>query len=170
MRRYTLDVGGKAYVIDVQEVTADRYRVEVEGQEFEVRLSGDEDLVEAPVTPEIHPARGANHHPPQPTPAAQPAAPLPARTSAASSPPPGMRPSTDGQIVGALTAPMPGKILSVEVKQGDPVSRGQTVVMLEAMKMKNAIKSPFDGVVLEIAVQAEQNVAYGDLLVQLGEE
>jgi biotin carboxyl carrier protein len=170
MRRYTLEVGGKPYVVDVQEVTADQYRVEVEGQEFEVRLSGDADLVEAPVTPEILPARGANHHPPQPTTAARPAPPILVPPSVASSPPPGMRPSTDGQIVGALTAPMPGRILSIEVKQGEQVSRGQTVVMLEAMKMKNAIKSPFDGVVLEIAVQAEQNVAYGDLLVQLGEE
>ena len=166
MRRYTLEVGGKPYVIDVQEVTADRYRVEVEGQEYEVRLSGDEDLTEARISPEIVLAREAAQHLPQTAPAARPAAPFPA----ASSPPPGPRPSTDGHIVGALTAPMPGKILSVEVKQGDRVSRGQTVVILEAMKMKNAIKSPYDGVVLEIMVRAEQTVAYGDPLAQLGEE
>ena len=166
MRRYTLEVGGKPYVIDVQEVTADRYRVEVEGQEYEVRLSGDEDLTEARISPEIVLAREAAQHLPQTAPAARPAAPFPA----ASSPPPGPRPSTDGHIVGALTAPMPGKILSVEVKVGDRVSRGQTVVILEAMKMKNAIKSPYDGVVLEIMVRAEQTVAYGDPLTQLGEE
>ena len=166
MRRYTLEVGGKPYVIDVQEVTADRYRVEVEGQEYEVRLSGDEDLTEARISPEIAPAREAAQHLPQTVPAARPAAPPPA----SSSPPPGSRPSTDGHIVGALTAPMPGKVLSVEVKQGDRVSRGQTVVILEAMKMKNAIKSPYDGVVLEIMVRAEQSVAHGDPLAQLGEE
>jgi biotin carboxyl carrier protein len=166
MRRYTLEVGGKPYVIDVQEVTADRYRVEVEGQEYEVRLSGDEDLTEARISPEIVLAREAAPHLSQTAPAARPAAPFPA----ASSPPPSPRPSTDGHIVGALTAPMPGKILSVEVKQGDRVSRGQTVVILEAMKMKNAIKSPYDGVVLEIMVRAEQTVAYGDPLAQLGEE
>jgi biotin carboxyl carrier protein len=167
MRRYTLEVGGKPYVIDVQEVTADRYRVEVEGQEYEVRLSGDEDLTEARISPEITRAREAAQHQPQTAPAARPAAPFPA---ASSSPPPVPRPSTDGHIVGALTAPMPGKILSVEVKQGDRVSRGQTVVILEAMKMKNAIKSPYDGVVLEIMVRAEQSVAHGDPLAQLGED
>ncbi len=167
MRRYTLEVGGKPYVIDVQEVTADRYRVEVEGQEYEVRLSGDEDLTEARITPEIVRAHEAAQHLSQTAPAARPAAPFPASPS---SPPPGPRPSTDGHIVGALTAPMPGKILSVEVKQGDRVSRGQTVVILEAMKMKNAIKSPYDGVVLEIMVRAEQSVAHGDPLAQLGEE
>ena len=166
MRRYTLEVGGKPYVIDVQEVTADRYRVDVEGQEYEVRLSGDEDLTEARISPEIALAREAVQPSPQTTPAARPAAPFPA----SSSPPPVPRPSTDGHIVGALTAPMPGKILSVEVKQGDRMSRGQTVVILEAMKMKNAIKAPYDGVVLEIMVRAEQSVAYGDPLVQLGEE
>ena len=166
MRRYTLEVGGKPYVINVQEVTADRYRVEVEGQEYEVRLSGDEDLTEARISPEIVLAREVAQHLPQTAPAARPAAPFPV----ASSPPPGPRPSTDGHIVGALTAPMPGKILSVEVKVGDRVSRGQTVVILEAMKMKNAIKSPYDGVVLEIMVRAEQSVAYGDPLAQLGEE
>ncbi len=166
MRRYTLEVGGKPYVIDVQEVTADRYRVEVEGQEYEVRLSGGEDLTEARITPEIVPGRAAAQHPPQTAPANRAAAPSPA-----SPPPPlGPPPSTDGQIVGALTAPMPGKILSVEVQQGERVSRGQTVVILEAMKMKNAIKSPYDGVVLEIMVRAEQSVAYGDPLAQLGEE
>ena len=63
---------------------------------------------------------------------------------------------------------MPGKILLVEVKQGDRVSRGQTVVILEAMKMKNAIKAPYDGVVLEIMVCAEQIVSHGDPLAQLG--
>jgi biotin carboxyl carrier protein len=166
MRRYTLEVGGKPYVIDVQEVTADRYRVEVEGQEYEVRLSGDEDLTEARISPEIVLAREAAQHLPQIAPVARPAAPFPA----AAPPPPRPRPSRDGHIVGALTAPMPGKILSVEVKQGDRVSRGQTVVILEAMKMKNAIKSPYDGVVLEIMVRAEQTVAYGDPLTQLGEE
>ncbi|HEX7547964.1 MAG TPA: hypothetical protein VF417_03115, partial [Candidatus Methylomirabilis sp.] len=81
MRRYTLEVGGKPYVIDVQEVTADRYRVEVEGQEYEVRLSGDEDMTEARISPEIVPAREAAQPLPQTTPTARPAAPIPAASS-----------------------------------------------------------------------------------------
>jgi glutaconyl-CoA decarboxylase len=166
MRRYTLEVGGKPIVIEVQEVTADRYLVQVEGQEYEVRLSSDEDVTETLITPQMVPAR-ANHAPaaaPAPRlvvpPPSEPAANLPSLPHT----------STDGNVVGALTAPMPGKILSVEVRQGDRVSRGQALVTLEAMKMKNAIKSPYDGVVLDIAVRPEQTVAHGDLLVQLGEE
>lgn len=164
MRRYTLEVGGQPFVVDVQEVTADRYTVLVGDQEYEVRLASDEDMAEGLITPEIVSTRG--NHALGPGPSVRPAAP---RSSYQLSPPL-PRPSTDGQVVGALTAPMPGKILSVEVNRGDLVSRGQTLVILEAMKMKNAIKSPYDGVVMEILVQAEQTVAYGDLLVQLGEE
>ena len=166
MRRYTLEVGGKPFVVEVQEVTADRYTVRVEGQEYEVRLSSDEDVTETVITPQMVPAR-ANHAPA--------AAPGPRRVAPSSSDPAPKPPSpppaaSDGNVVGALTSPMPGKILSVDVKRGDRVSRGQTLVTLEAMKMKNAVKSPYDGVVLEIAVRPEQTVAHGDLLIQLGEE
>ena len=166
MRRYTLEVGGKPIVIEVQEITADRYTVQVEGQEYEVRLSSDEDVTETLITPQMVPAR-ANH-----APAAAPAPRLvaPPPSEPAANPPSLPHTSTDGNVVGALTAPMPGKILSVEVNRGDRVSRGQTLVTLEAMKMKNAIKSPYDGVVLEIRVRPDQTVAHGDLLVQLGEE
>jgi biotin carboxyl carrier protein len=166
MRRYTLEVGGKPIVIEVQEVTADQYMVRVEGQDYEVRLSSDEDVSETVITPQILPTRA--NHTSTAAPAPRSAAPLPPTPAAA--PPPVPRASTDGSVVGALTAPMPGKILSVEVNRGDRVSRGQTLVVLEAMKMKNAIKSPYDGVVLEVAVRPEQTVAHGALLVQLGEE
>jgi len=168
MRRYTLEVGGKPIVIEVQEVTADRYMVRVEGRDYEVRLSSDEDVSETVITPQILPAR-ANHVSAAAAAPAPRSAPPPPPDPAAN-PPSLPRASTDGNVVGALTAPMPGKILSVEVNRGDRVSRGQTLVTLEAMKMKNAIKSPYDGVVLEIAVRPEQTVAHGALLVQLGEE
>jgi biotin carboxyl carrier protein len=166
MRRYTLQVGGKPYVIDVQEVTADRFAVQVGGEEYEVRLSSDEDLAEALITPAMVPTR-ANH-----TAAAAPAVRVAVspRSEPAVAPPLLARASTDGHTAGALTAPMPGTILSVEVGHGDRVSRGQTLVILEAMKMKNAIKSPCNGVVLEVRVRPEQTVAHGDLLVQLGED
>jgi biotin carboxyl carrier protein len=64
---------------------------------------------------------------------------------------------------------MPGVIQAVEVKAGDEVKRGQTVVVLDAMKMKNAIKSPRDGVIAEVSVEIGQSVSYGDVLVKFGE-
>ena len=64
---------------------------------------------------------------------------------------------------------MPGVIQAVEVKVGDAVKHGQTVVVLEAMKMKNAIRSPRDGVISEILVQPGQTVGYGEVLVKFEE-
>jgi biotin carboxyl carrier protein len=166
MRRYTLEVGGKPFVVDVQEIAADRFSVRVADQTYEVRLSVDEDIAAAAITPEIVPSLGTP--PSSPIPTARTAEPSTSPSLPAAPPP--SRGATNGQVVGALTAPMPGKILSVEVGIGDRVARSQTLVVLEAMKMKNAIRSPYDGVVLEIKVRPDQTVAHGDLLVQLGEE
>jgi biotin carboxyl carrier protein len=64
---------------------------------------------------------------------------------------------------------MPGVLLEVVVAPGDRVSRGQVVAVLEAMKMRNEIKAPRDGVVAAIFVQPGQLVAYGDPLVRVEE-
>ncbi|MGH7027501.1 biotin carboxylase N-terminal domain-containing protein [Brevundimonas sp.] len=60
---------------------------------------------------------------------------------------------------GGLRAPMPGKIVAAPAKAGDAVTKGQPIVVLEAMKMEHALTAPFDGVV------AEFNVAVGDQVV-----
>jgi 3-methylcrotonyl-CoA carboxylase alpha subunit len=64
---------------------------------------------------------------------------------------------------------MPGTVLSVDVGEGEHVSRGQQLLTLEAMKMKNSIRAPQDGVVLEVRVKSGQRVAHGDTLLCLGE-
>ena len=60
---------------------------------------------------------------------------------------------------------MPGNIIGIEVQPGDQVKHGQTLLTLEAMKMKNAVRSPRDGVVATIEVTAGQTVAHGQVLV-----
>jgi biotin carboxyl carrier protein len=64
---------------------------------------------------------------------------------------------------------MPGVILSVDVKAGARVKRGDVLCKLEAMKMVNPLRAPKDTVVSEIAVSEGQTVAYGDVLVLFGE-
>ena len=66
-----------------------------------------------------------------------------------------------------VKAPMPGAILSVSVKQGDAVKKGQVLFILEAMKMENEILAPKDGVVAALSVQAGQTVETGSLLCTL---
>ncbi len=59
---------------------------------------------------------------------------------------------------GSLKAPMPGKILDIMVKVGDQVTKGQPIVILEAMKMENELKSPIDGTVANIDVETGQSL------------
>lgn len=68
----------------------------------------------------------------------------------------------------AVSAPMPGKILRVNVKEGDSVSKGDLLLILEAMKMENEIFAPSSGVVKRVAVSPGDSVNTGDLLVLLG--
>ncbi len=68
---------------------------------------------------------------------------------------------------GALTAPMPGQIRAVQVTQGETVSKGQTLVVVEAMKMEIKVAAPFDGVVKMVKVQPSQTVEKDELLVEM---
>lgn len=68
---------------------------------------------------------------------------------------------------GSIAAPMQGTIVGVKVEVGDAVSAGDTVVVLEAMKMENAINADIDGTVAEIKVAEGDSVGAGDLLVKI---
>ena len=64
-----------------------------------------------------------------------------------------------------MTVPMQGTIVKVLVKVGDTVDEGQTVCVLEAMKMENNITADKDGTVSEVRVEAGQSVGSGDVVV-----
>jgi biotin carboxyl carrier protein len=66
-----------------------------------------------------------------------------------------------------VTAPLPGKILSVAVKAGDRVQKGDELCVIEAMKMGNSIKAQRDGVVREVIAAPGQTVAFGAVLLLL---
>ena len=67
----------------------------------------------------------------------------------------------------SITAPMPGTILDVKVSVGQSVKKGDTVCVLEAMKMENDIPAPQDGVVASVNVQKGASVGANDILVTL---
>jgi biotin carboxyl carrier protein len=73
--------------------------------------------------------------------------------------------SEGGEI--SVKAPMPGLIVAVTVEEGHEVTRGQTVVILESMKMQNELKSPRDGVVQRISVKAGETVEQNKILITL---
>lgn len=158
MRRYTIEIKGKEYIIDVDELAGNRFQVQIGDEVLEVQLSAEEGLGETGGTSTAVVSKSNGGVTPAPRSAAAPQSVAVPQARAAG-----------GGGKGSVTAPMPGTILSVEVAPGAKVTRGQTVAVLEAMKMKNAIKAPQDGVVTEVLVQAGQKVSFGDTLVKLGE-
>ncbi|OYU35970.1 biotin carboxylase N-terminal domain-containing protein [Novosphingobium sp. PASSN1] len=68
---------------------------------------------------------------------------------------------------GAILAPMPGKVIAVEVAEGDTVTKGQKLLVLEAMKMEHALTAPFDGAVAELTVAVGSQVQVEALLVRV---
>jgi biotin carboxyl carrier protein len=65
-----------------------------------------------------------------------------------------------------IKAPMPGLILDLKVKPGDEVKKGDVVLILEAMKMENSIKSPGDGMVKAVKIALKQSVEKNQVLIQ----
>lgn len=64
-----------------------------------------------------------------------------------------------------VKAPMQGNILSIKVKKGDNVSKGDVLLILEAMKMENEILSPISGIVEDVLVSSGNTVNNGDVLI-----
>jgi biotin carboxyl carrier protein len=68
---------------------------------------------------------------------------------------------------GILRSPMPGKVLKINYKIGQPVKQGETVCVLEAMKMEYALKSPFQGKIKNIFKQASEQVLLDDKIIEI---
>lgn len=104
-----------------------------------------------------------------PAPVAAPAAPAPAPAPAAPAPAPAAPTPAAAPAAGATTveAPMPGKILNIKVSAGQAVKFGETVIVMEAMKMETEIVAPADGTVAQILVKAGDAVDTGAALVTL---
>ena len=105
-------------------------------------------------------------------PAAAPRAAAPAPAPAAAPAAPAAAPAAPAKTAGAgeqsVDAPMPGKIIEVKVSVGQAVKAGDTLLILEAMKMQNEIAAPADGTVKAVNVSAGQSVKVRESLVILG--
>lgn len=136
---------------------ARKYRVTVNGRSYEVDV---EDM-----------GTSAASAVPAPVAAPAPAAPAPAPAAPApvAAPVPAAAP-TAPVAAGASTivAPMPGKILKVLVSQGTAVTKGQVVLILEAMKMENEIFADAAGTVSQITTKEGDSVNTGDTLLVIG--
>lgn len=136
---YQLIVNGKKYIVEVGDVSTSPVKVIVNGESKLVEFT--EVSETTTVSPTTEPAVQA-------IPQAEPA----------------IKPAMRGEAK-VVTAPMPGKIMSIRVKAGDKVVEGDTICTLEAMKMEMPISSTASGVIQDVHVNVGDNVGYNDPLV-----
>ena len=131
-----------------------KYKVTLNGRTYEVEVEAGKAMCVAEYEAFVPAA-------PVAAPAAAPVAAAPAAAAAAA-------PVAAAPVAGeAVTAPMPGNILKVNVKTGDAVKTGTVLCVLEAMKMENEIMAPKDGTVTQVLVQKGSSVDTGAPLVVL---
>ena len=152
-KKYQYKVQGVDYEVDIEEVEGNIAKVNVNGIPFEVELQQPINAAKHPsmVKPKVAAPAAAPAAAPQAAPAAQPA--------------PSAQPAANGT---PLKAPLPGTITTVNVKVGDQVSAGDTVVVLEAMKMQNNIEAENSGTVTAINVSPGDSVMEGAVLLTIG--
>lgn len=147
MKEYKITINGNLYNVAVDDIEDGVANVTVNGSKYSASIEGmkEKPKVSTIRKPAVSPG---NIH--------QPATPAPAKAAA---------PVGDGT---PIKSPLPGTIFKIAVKEGDTVKEGQTLLILEAMKMENNIEADRDGVVKSIAVGQGDSVLEGDVLLTIG--
>jgi len=140
MKEYRYKINGNLYKVTVGDIEDNNVHVEVNGTAYTVEL-------EKKAGPKIKPVVR--------TAATTPAAPPPAVS----------RPVVAGSKSG-IKSPLPGVILEIKVKEGDTVKRGQTLLVLEAMKMENDIKAERDCKVRKVVAKAGESLSVDQVIIE----
>ena len=151
MNKYQYKVQGVDYNVEIEEVSGNLAKVNVNGIPFEVELQQPINAAQAITRPKVSAPKSA----PAAAPAVAPSVAAPAAAPVAG----------NGTSV---KSPLPGTITAVNVKVGDKVNNGDTVVVLEAMKMQNNIEAETTGTITSVAVSAGDSVMEGSVLVTIG--
>lgn len=139
MKKYNFKINGKEYEVTIGEAEGKNLTVNVNGADYQVELEN------APAAAPVQAAPVA-----QAAPAAPAAAPKPAGAGT------------------TVKSPLPGIIISIDVKEGQAVKRGQKVAVIEAMKMENDILAEQDGTVTAIHANKGDSVLEGADIVTIG--
>jgi biotin carboxyl carrier protein len=153
MNKYQYKVKGVDYEVEIAEVEGNIAKVNVNGIPFEIEL-------QKPINAAKHPTMTSPK-----VQAPQPVAPQPAAQSAPAAQ------AASAPAAGAGTpvkAPLPGTVTEIKVQVGQQVNVGDTVLVLEAMKMQNNIESEYAGTVTAITVKPGESVMEGAVLMTIG--
>lgn len=147
-KQLRVSVNGNPYDVEVGDLNSSPVTVTVNGHDYSVVFEETGSAITAPIAKP-----------------AQVATPVTAPVRAAAKPAPA--PATGSAANGdAIIAPMPGTIVEISTKPGDKVTAGTPLCTLEAMKMKNIIRSNREGTIASVEVTEGQKVAYGVVLVR----
>jgi len=145
--KYKVTVNEKTYEVEIENLNTRPVIAFVDGDRFEVMPQNAESVE---TRKEANSSTEKKSFAPNPVSAAAPA------------PNPALSGNTQ-------TAPLPGTVIEVFVKPGEKVEAGQVVVIIEAMKMKNSIRSVFSGMVSDVFVSVGQSVAHKQPLMKFAE-
>jgi len=145
MKKYVLNIGEKDYSASVLEINNDFAKISVDGNIYDVSIK---EFGMNGVKPVEKVVKSGT----ETIPVSKPIETTGTKTSI----------SGDG-----IKAPMPGVVLRVKVKEGERIKAGEHVLTIEAMKMENEIKAPYDGIVGKIHIAESDSVSEEDLLVEL---
>lgn len=145
MKEYKYKINGTKFTVEVGDVDDNHVEVVVNGSHYTVELEKDSKAA-TKINTSVRPA----------------AAPKTATGEKVISKP------TVAGAAGAVKAPLPGTIMSFKVKEGDTVNAGDTVCVLEAMKMENDVKTPKGGTVQKILVGVGDSVLEGNDIMIIG--
>ena len=162
MKEYKYKINGNEYSVAIIDLEGDKAAVEVKGVSYQVDILTEGYTAPAP-RPAAKPAAAPQPAPAAPAPAAAPVAPQPIAPAA-----PAAEPAAPAGKGTAVQSPLPGVILDIKVAVGDQVKAGQTVAVLEAMKMENNINAECDGVITAIKVAKGDNILEGSDIVIIG--
>ncbi len=137
MKQFKFKIRGNQYSVDIKDIVGNDVQIEVNGTAYHVTMERD---IAIPKTPTIVRKR------------------LPEEVK---------RKQTIGGSLKKILAPLPGNIFKLNVKEGDQVKKGDTLLIMEAMKMENNILSEQDGIVKSIKISEGDAVLQNDVLIEI---
>lgn len=145
VKSFKLVVNDKEYTVEISDLSQSPLTVVVNGQTYRVEVQEQPTDTEKPAVPVVREVQ------PQ---------------SKVVDPPIAARPKVE-TVAGAVTAPLPCKVLGINVKEGDRVKAGDVLFVVESMKMEITIPAPSDGTIRAIRVSIGQTVKQGGVLVDM---
>lgn len=151
MNKYQYKVQGVDYDVEIIDIEGNIAKVNVNGISFEVEMKQPINPATTPHLPKIAVPKATGNNT--------------SNIQKAPEKPSSSKQTGTGKKIGA---PLPGTITDIKVKEGDTVKSGDTVIILEAMKMQNNIEADCDGTITSVLVSKGDTVMEGDALITIG--